>query len=279
MQLKDGLNKDYLSKLKGLVLKTNQILHSGYEGIRKSKSKGTSIEFSDFKNYTKGDNIKHIDWNSYARLDKLYLKLYMEEKQININILMDCSKSMDYGDKIFYSQMIAGSIGYISLNNADRVNIYGMGNRNIRDVNSKSRFNEIVDFLSELEYGIEWDMMSIMNIGKLSRGITVLISDMFINENADEILKYLQYMGQEVLLIHILDRDEIAPVVKGAVKLIDSENDLSKSIEINERVLNDYQKALKKFKMSLNDICRKRNAVYIDVSTEDDILQIMGRML
>lgn len=287
MKLSQVFTSEYISKLEALNISINNKIQSGYNGIRKSNTKGSSVEFSDFRNYISGDDIKRIDWNSYARLDKLFLKLYMEEKQASINIFIDTSKSMDYGkeSKAFFTKKLAASISYIALKNMDNLNIFACKESiylKKSNIASKNRFHEAINFLDNLDFGGETKLSnSIEEVKKnnLSRGLSIILSDFFSEDGYENAIKILQYMKQDIIAVHILSQEEINPQLTGAVRLIDTENQKTKDLIINKKSLVDYDIALKKFKAEINDFCKKRGIVYRFISTDMYIIEVLSQIL
>src|SRR5215469_10026059 len=111
------LDSSFMSRLDQLDIMSRKILAGKMKGERRSKRRGQSVEFADFRNYVIGDDLRFIDWNIYARLDRLFLKLFMEEEDLSLYVLCDVSKSCDFGNpnKAFYIKQVAASLGYIGL--------------------------------------------------------------------------------------------------------------------------------------------------------------------
>src|SRR5210317_166070 len=123
------LSPELLAKLERMELVSRKIFRGRMKGERRSKRKGQSVEFADFRNYVQGDDLRFIDWNLYARLDKLFLKLFLEEEDLHFYTLIDASSSMDFGDpnKLFYARQLAAALGFVGLCRADRVKIETLG--------------------------------------------------------------------------------------------------------------------------------------------------------
>src|SRR5580704_10512768 len=119
------LDATFLKKLERLSLATRRPFAGQMKGEKRSVKRGTSIEFADYREYTPGDDLRYVDWNTAARLGKMFLKLFVEEEDLYLALLMDTSKSMDFGDpkKIAYSVKLAAALGYIGLSNYDRVSV------------------------------------------------------------------------------------------------------------------------------------------------------------
>src|SRR5213595_1232605 len=119
------LDPQFMARLDQLDLVSRKLLAGKMKGERRSKRRGQSVEFADFRNYVIGDDLRFIDWNIYARLDKLFLKLFLEEEDLSLYVLLDISKSCDYGApaKALYIKQVAAALGYIGLVNYNRVTL------------------------------------------------------------------------------------------------------------------------------------------------------------
>src|SRR6476620_10820843 len=150
------LDPQFMARLDQLDIMSRKRLTGKMKGERRSKRRGQSVEFADYRNYTIGDDLRFIDWNIYARLDKLFLKLFLEEEDLALYILIDCSKSADYGtpNKFRYMQRVAAAIGYIGLVNYNRVALCAVSNGLVADTGAmrgRRRVSQMVDFLDKLK--------------------------------------------------------------------------------------------------------------------------------
>ncbi len=283
----DTLTKEYINKLDMLRLKMNTKANSGYNGIRKSDSKGSSLEFSDFRDYAQGDDIRRIDWNSYGRFDKLFIKLFSEEKQSSVNIFLDKSKSMDFGgvNKSYYSKLFAASVAYLTLKSADKLNIFACDEKigfEKTNVSSKDLFPSIVRFLNEIEPSGKTSLTkSILGIKGLNigSGISFILSDFFSLDGYEEAVKLLQSKKQQVILVHIMSRDEISPALADGLRLYDSETKANIDLYINADILNKYKEALNSYHDEIAAFCKKRNAHYIFTPTDNHVLKVISQNL
>ena len=211
-KLVEVFNKDYIGKLESFSIYMDTLLMNGYSGARKSKAKGMSLEFSDFRPYVLGDDIRRIDWNSYGRFDKLFIKLFMEEKQGSINIFIDSSASMQAGEpeKLFYAKQLAASIAYIALRNMDLVNLFAFSDEitnEKKNIQTKNLFPDLLDFLDNLPVNKESRLVNALNKIKnipMTKGISFIISDFFSEDGYEEAVKLLQYKKQQIVLVQIL---------------------------------------------------------------------------
>jgi len=273
------IDSGLLKKLETLKLNSNVILNSGYSGGRKSKSKGSSVEFSDFREYIVGDDFKKIDWNAYGRFEKLFIKLFMEEREANINIFLDNSKSMNFGNpkKSFIAKQIALSLGYLGLSNLDRISLYTNSEGGLDSLGSiigKKSLTSLVNYIDNINFEQKNDILQTIKSRSYKRGISIIISDLF-SSSFEKAVKYLSYMNQSIIIIHILSEEEVNPKLVGDVRLIDSETEIAKDISMVQSVIGAYDKAIKDFFRDIKETCRKYGCYYSLVSNEASIESII----
>src|SRR5262245_8839368 len=150
------LDPAFMARLDQLDIVSRKVLAGKMKGERRSKRRGQSVEFADYRNYVVGDDLRFIDWNIYARLDKLFLKLFLEEEDLALYVLIDTSKSMDFGDpnKALYARQVAAALGYIGLVNYNRVNIVAMADRVVAETGAmrgRRRVSQMIDFIGRLQ--------------------------------------------------------------------------------------------------------------------------------
>lgn len=274
-------DSDFLKKLEAIAIKSRMSMTEGAGGNRKSRSKGSSVEFSDFREYSAGDDFRRIDWNAYGRFDKLFIKLFMEEREALINIFVDCSKSMDFGSvkKWDTGLKLSAIIGYLALGNMDRVCVNMMKDGSLRQSQSmtgRASFDRCIKFLESVEFSGNTNINKCIKQKEFhSRGISVIVSDFFTPEGIEEAIKYLLFKKQEVILIHVLAREEISPFMEGQVKLVDSETGSLRDVAVTPIVLKRYQQELEKFINNIKEYANKMGAAYIQVSSEQSIEKIV----
>lgn len=265
----------FFSKLATLRMSSKLKMTAGMSGGRKSTMKGNSVEFSDFREYILGDDIRKIDWNAYGRMDRLFIKLFQEEKEGVFRIFIDGSKSMDYGEKkkSVLARRIAGMLSYIILNNLDRVYLTKLGDENIqpgKGMTGRQSFQKILFALENMTFEGKSSLYEGIQKCKISgRGVTILISDFFEEVNLEQMLRYLAYQKQEVILIHTLAVEEVFPDLEGHLNLIDMETKKDFRVSMSGSVLKKYQKTFQTFQEQLIEVSGKYQAHYMFVSTED----------
>lgn len=283
-------DEEFFRKLNNINLNIGMKLSQGAQGGRKSRAKGMSVEFSDFREYTPGDDFRRVDWNAYGRLDKLFVKVFMEEREGIFNIFIDKSKSMDYGviNKKNTALQIAAALSYIALNNLDRVYVNLLEEDRIsllQGGTGKRGFQTILSELEKLNFEGSAHIGNAVLRKKINnRGVSILISDFLDNEGLESIeraVKYLAYKKQQIILIQVLSQEEINPSVENEVTIVDCESSEKVKLTLNNKVISAYKKALNDFNKKLEALAVKHGGVFVSVesgrSLEEVILKDLGR--
>lgn len=263
------LDNEVLKKIQSLSLQVNIPVSGQAAGNRKSRNKGSSVEFSDFREYVPGDDFRRVDWNAYGRFDKLYVKLFMEEREAPVQIFLDISKSMAFGepDKNVAARRLAAALSYLSLTSYDRVTIVPWNNKvqnTFGPYRTQAAFMQVVNLLEELpDYGesnfyealrqMEW---------KTGRGISIIITDGLIDGGIEEGLKYLKYRRQEIYFCHVLSNQELSPQIGGALELVDCETGKIIEVTVSGALLEAYEKSIKQFLSGIKEQCKKWGVHY-----------------
>src|SRR5205814_3592063 len=150
------LDPQFMARLDQLDLVSRKMLAGKMKGERRSKRRGQSVEFADYRNYVVGDDLRFIDWNIYARLERLFLKLFLEEEDLSLYLLVDVSKSCDFGtpNKAFYIKQVAAALGYVGLVNYNRVHILAMADGVVTEsgaLRGRTKVNQMISFIDKLK--------------------------------------------------------------------------------------------------------------------------------
>ncbi len=279
----------FLRKLDRLALLTRRAMTGEMQGERRSPRRGSSVEFADFRPYTPGDDIRQIDWNLYARMERFFLKLFVAEEELTIHLLIDNSLSMDWGDpnKLNYARRIAGAFGYVSLSSLDRVTVtaFGAGGdkqaQQLHGVRGKRGAFPLFSFLQNLSTGSGTDlaaacqryMRTATNVGPL-----LLCSDL-LDANWKEALRALSSRPFEITMLHILSPQEIDPQLEGDFRLVDSEGGPTVEITADADLLQRYYANFHSWRNEVESFCNGRGINYLFVDTsvpvEDLVLSQM----
>lgn len=270
------LSTEFLRRLETLELVSKKIRAGRMKGDRLSKRKGRGSEFADFRPYTVGDDLRFLDWNLYGRLDRLFLRLFLEEEDLNVHLVLDTSLSMDYGtpSKFRYAKQVAAALGFVGLANLDRVIVHTVGGRSsMRSPLYRGRPSlwRMVKFLDELTPEGAGDLnqaLRTLSLRATGRGVVVLLSDFLDKGGYEEGFRYLLARNMDIYAVHILAAEEIDPGLVGDLKLTDMEDGDEAEITISAPLLERYQQTLAAFRASLAGFCSRRGMAYLFTSNQ-----------
>ncbi|MBD5632298.1 MAG: DUF58 domain-containing protein [Clostridia bacterium] len=283
-----AINEAFLQRVEMLqtILKNN--IAGMFGGNHKSKTYGSSCEFVDYRNYVPGDDITKIDWNAYARFETLYLKLYLDERQLHTKIYIDVSQSMGYDDgkKARMALQFAATLAYLSVCELDRVSIYAIRGSEVTEVISsisgRERYFAEIMKLNDLEFNGECFITEgIMptNVG-YGDGLSVIISDFLTDSDYETAIDYLADKKRDLLCVQVLTSEEVNPKVRGKNIFYDSENaEKSYRKNINRDIIKAYREAVKYVQNRLQNYCNARGAQYLFVKDDKPIDEIFFEQL
>ncbi|VTS07868.1 DUF58 domain-containing protein [Tuwongella immobilis] len=265
------LDPQLLSRLEQLEIISKKMLNGRMKGERLSRRKGNSSEFADFRNYVIGDDLRFLDWNLYARLEKLFLRIFFEEEDLHFTILIDNSASMDTGDphKFHYARQIAAALGYIGLCNLDRVQImpfHGTSaahSPHFRGKKSLSRMLQSIDELSISNISDFSDAMRNYTLRATGKGVVVIVSDFLDKSGYEKGFRDLIARNLDIYAIQVLSPEEVNPALVGDLKLVDCEDGDTTEITISAPLLARYQSTLAAFRRQLAEFCTRRGIAYL----------------
>jgi len=264
-----------MNKLEQLEILSRKIFIGRMKGERRSKKKGESVEFAAYRNYVVGDDLRFLDWNIYARLERLLLKLFMEEEDLNITVLFDVSKSMDWGDphKGLYIQRVAAALAYIGLVNYDRVSLYGYNSNlvhEMRGVRGRRLVSQVIKFLQNIQFEGHSDLTAVAKrfaLRHTGKGVVIVLSDFFDKGGYADGIRYLLSRDLDLYCIQVLSPEEIDPTLVGGLKLRDIEDEDTAEVTISKPLLDKYKANLKSYCSELKDYCTRRGICYLFTST------------
>lgn len=280
------LSPDLLARLERLELVSRKVFRGRMKGERRSKRKGQSVEFADFRHYVPGDDLRLIDWNLYARLDQLFLKLFLEEEDLHFFALIDASESMNFGDptKLHVAKQLAAALGYVGMCRADRVSVAALGpdGRRAPVLRGRASLWKMLAYLESVQSGHNeslYQSVKDFSIRTPGTGVAVLLTDLMDKSGYESALRMLIGRRMDVFVIHILSPEEIDPPLRGDRKLIDVEDGDTAEITINAFVLEKYKQTVKSFIANIKTFCNRRSIVYIPVRTDTPVEAIVTRYL
>ncbi len=265
----------------GTVLRNN--VAGMFGGNRRSKNLGSSCEFADYRDYMPGDDVTKIDWNAYARFDKLYQKLYFDERQMHTRIYIDTSRSMIHGseDKAVAAIRLAAAFAYLSVSEMDKVSIYAIRGGSLEEVAvgmvGKDSYLNCIGRLNAIEFDSDSRISEAIVPSPVGRGdgYSIIISDFLTDENYEAAIDRLAEQRRDILCVQILSREELNPQLRGKMHLFDSE-DQSKFYrkKIDQDVVRAYKDALQYVTDRIRLYCESRGGQYILVPAYMELAEL-----
>jgi uncharacterized protein (DUF58 family) len=270
-----GLGSEQLFRLERLSIAAKSRIRGTMQGKRRSQMLGASLDFADYRLYVPGDDTRQIDWNAFGRTGKPFIKLFLDEQELHVRLLVDVSASMNTGEdasgagnKLAHAKRLAASIGYIALAGYDRVSAGVFGETvtaSLPAMRGKGSAPRLFRFLAEAAPEPKGDLSrALARPGVLPRspGMTWLFSDFLYESGVRETLNLLLAAKQEVAVIQVLSREELAPGYTGDLRLIDIETGTGKEVAMSARVLNLYRETLEAYTSELRAFCHERGIAY-----------------
>lgn len=278
----DLLDGRLAARISQLDLASKKIFAGKMKGERRSKKRGESVEFADHRPYVSGDDLRHIDWNIFGRLDRLFLKLFLEEEDLSLHVVIDASASSDCGEpnKFVFMQKAAMALSYLGLANYNRVAATAIGggvraeggiSGSIRDLRGKRRALEMGGFLCGLtpegatNFGEAAKRISLTRRG---RGVMVVLSDFFMKEGYETGLRLLVGRGYDVFAIQVLSPQEVDPTIAGDLRLKDVEDGDMAEVTISAPLIKKYKQNLSAYCDQFRLFCARREITAITVQSD-----------
>jgi len=277
----------FLRQLDMLTLLTRGRAHGQLRGMHRSRRVGSGMVFADYRPYSEGDDIRHIDWGIYLRLDRLILRLFEEEADLPVYMFLDASQSMDHGkpNKLDYARKLAGALGYVALLNHDRVNLSAFAD-GLREMlptrRGKAQAPQVFRFLQSLQPRGRTHLHAALRryfSSPRTRGLVILISDFLDAEGIEEALAVLRRFRHDVALLHVMAPDERNPQLPDEVVLVDAEEGTATEVEITPALLSAYRNTFEQHARDIEGYCRKYGWGYAraltDLPFEDLVLKVL----
>ncbi len=280
------LDADLLRTLERLSLASQRRLPGRLAGDRKSPKKGAGVEFADFREYAPGDDLRRVDWNVYARAEKLFLKLYSLDEDRTVSILIDCSRSMAFGapEKELYARRLAAALGYLGLVGMDRVKLYPLSSgaaRPIGPLRGRQELRRLLDWLQTLTAegagGLQTSLQAFLASEK-TPGVAIILSDFF-EEGAEKALRGFGARDFDTTVIQVLSPEDVTPTIAGDLRLVDSESGETLDVTVSSRLLSSYKAALESLRMRVRDECLRSGLGFISVQTDKALMDFFARAL
>ena len=276
------ISSELMSRLDQMDVTSRKIFAGKLQGERRSRKRGISIEFADYRHYAHGDDLRFIDWNIYARLDRLFLKMFLEEEDLSLVIAVDTSASMHWGNpsKFIFAKQVAMALGYIGLVNLNRVTVFAFSSEGVRPSSSlrgRRRIRDLGSWLVNVEPGGTsgfTEAMRTIALARQGRGLMVVLSDFLLKEGYETGLRYLGGRGFDVFCLQTLAPEELDPAkhgLTGDLRLTDLEDGDAAEVTVSAALLRKYRENLDAWCGRLREYCVRRDMTHMVVDTSIDI--------
>ena len=283
----DLLSPEFLLQLERLALLSRRAFRGRTRGERKSPRKGMSVEFSDYRPYGAGDDLRYVDWNIYGRLDRLYLKLFVDEEDLRLHLLLDGSASMSFGEpgKLHYAARLAAALGFVGLASHERVSVAVIRDRMAEGwspARGRGQLLSLLEFAARLRAegptGLS-DALVAYALRSREAGLAVLISDLLDPAGYERGLKALLERRFDVHVVHLLSPEELNPVLAGDLRLTDAETGEIQDFTMDGEAMRGYRERLGEFLESAESFCRANEISYHRVATDTPVEELVLREL
>ena len=277
----------FLHKLRQLEVIFRRSLIGRGEGHRTGSHKGGRVEFRDFRKYAAGDDFRSIDWNVYGRTDKLFVKEYAREEQLQLCVLVDCSASMNGPDasKFDYARRFGAAMAYLGLIARNEVRVCGFGQTMTAPspwISDAGRFSDMLDYLKRLRPGGETALQPSLRSFCESNPkpcLVVVVSDLMDTTESRRALRLLTFRGYDVCLFHVLHPDEQHPPFNGRLRLRDSETGRQREVWFEGEEIDEYLKVVNDFREEWQDFCTNHGMRFYSVATDIPFEELVLRYL
>ncbi|WP_161977491.1 DUF58 domain-containing protein [Dictyobacter kobayashii] len=281
------LDASVLQRLDNISLLTRRPMATGRPGRRRSPLAGSSMEFADYRRYTPGDDFRRIDWRAFARLERIFLRVFEAEENITVTILLDCSDSMYQGtpEKADLAVAVAAALAYIALKCEDSVVLGALTDRLVayrRISGGKNAIWSVGEFLQRLPRSGTTDLnRALYDIGRVvtAPGLTIVISDFLTPQGYQTGVRAVRQLRQEIALLQILSPDELDPQIQGDWRLRDSEGTQSVEVSASSHILQAYRERLARFTEEMAAFAHSYMGTYTLIASDTDIVDVVQRLL
>ena len=278
---------DFQRKLDYLAVVSRRVFKGRFRAERRTRKSGSGVEFADHRDYVAGDDFRYLDWNVYRRLGRLLVRLYEEEEDLSIYIVVDTSSSMAFssGKKFVYAQRLAAALAYVGLSNLDRITIVAANHAiaaRMPTARGKARIFKVLQFLSGLtpkgttDIG---DAMKTFVAQHKRRGLVILLSDLYDPHGFERGINVLRYNKFEPFVLHIVDHDDARPKVVGDVRLFDCETGETREVTVTPKVLSHYRSAYLEYVADIKKFCTERQVSYVPADVRVPFDELVLRVL
>ncbi len=286
----DLFDEEFQRRLEYLAVVSRRLFAGRLRAERRTKKSGSGIEFADHRDYVPGDDLRYLDWSVYGRTERLLLKLFEEEEDLAIYVLLDCSRSMGFGTppRFDHARRLAAALAYVGLSNLDRVALIGWStavDRRLAPSRGRGQIFKVFDFLrgcrAEGETALA-DAARAFAAENKRRGIAIVVSDLYDPAGFERGLNAIRYQKFEPMVVHVVDPREADPGARGDVLLVDTETGVSREITLTPALVARYREAHTAWRAEVEGFCKTRQVPYVaaDVTApfEDQVLTLFRRV-
>src|SRR5712671_1639014 len=286
------LTPDLLRRLEQLQLLARRRAKSSAKGERRSRARGQSVEFADYRNYSAGDDFRYLDWNLYGRLERLFLELYEEERELPLRVFLDASESMTFGTpvKFDFARQVAAAVGYVALCGFDRVTVCPFPDKPdevaargaLRSVRGRKSALTFFQNLSQITAHGVANLNEALRRGALEArqaGVAIVLTDFLDPAGYESGLTALVGRGFQVDIVQILAPEEISPSTFGDLRLVDSETGGMQEVTFGRYRLKSYQQTVQNFLQRLREYCKGRGINFFTASSKTPLEELLLKQL
>jgi uncharacterized protein (DUF58 family) len=281
------LTAEILRKLEVLELVSRKVRSGRQRGDRLSKKKGRGAEFADFRPYATGDDLRFLDWGLFARLERLFMRLFLEDEDLQVHLLLDVSRSMSFGEpqKLLFAKRVAAALGFVGLVNLDRVSVTGFDNTlrpKSPTFRGRAALPRLLAHLEGLEpAGVGAFSRAMRTLAPMlsGRGVAVVLSDFLDRGEVADGLRFLACRGLDVAVVQILSPEELEPTIAGDLQLSDAEDGATAEVTITTDLLERYRNALGALQARLAAVCSRLGITFVHAATDTPFDRVALRLL
>lgn len=278
----DLFDDEFQRKLETLAVVSKRVFSGAMRAERRTRKTGSGVEFADHRDYVPGDDFRYLDWHVWQRMGRLLIRLYEEEEDLSIYLIVDQSASMGFGDgeKLRHAKRLTAALAYVGLANLDRVTIVSANDAiegRMPETRGKSRIFRVFRFLKDLRPGGETDLETALRTFAAQhkrRGLAVLVSDLYDHKGFEKGINALRFAKFEPFVLHVVDESDRRPEVRGDVRVYDCETGDEREVTVTPRLLEKYAKAYDEWLASVARFCASKQVDYFraDVTVPFDEL-------
>ena len=287
-----GLSTELLRRLEQLQLVARRYAKSPLRGERASRARGHSVEFADYRDYVSGDDLRYLDWSLYGRLDRLFIRLYEEERELPVTLFLDASESMSFGEprKFDFARQIVAAVAHVALCGFDRVSVRVFPDREVNrkaqlaisNVRGRQSSLRLIRHLNQLVAGERGELNEALRQGAIESkrvGLAIVVSDLLDESGYRDGLKALVARGFQVIVVQILSPEELHPSTFGDLRVVDAETGTVREVTFGKFRRRRYQTAVRAYIDQVAEFCSARGVAFWSVTSDSLIEDLLLRQM